>query len=156
MLSACLFFFISGLSMFVFRRRGLQRVCSPIRPKGATLNQAISDQKFRQLLLLHKDPPTLFTTIASHFHLSFLLPQTLCIYTTPLDFTPRPSPSFLPFSEIQSLHDTFLELRDVHPISNIMASVSSTLPSSPPILQPQKLHIPTPCHLQSHLLKLSK
>ena len=31
-------------SYSLFRRRGLQRVCSPIRQKGATLNQAISDQ----------------------------------------------------------------------------------------------------------------
>lgn len=39
-------------------------------------------------------------------------------YNSSLIFTPRPPPpSFLPLSEIQSLHDTFLELRDVHPIS---------------------------------------
>ncbi len=92
-----------------------------MRQKDATLNQAISDQKFRQLSLLHKDPLTLFTTIATHFHLSFLLPQTLCIYTTnsSILYTPTTTPpSFLPLTEIQSLHDTFLQLRDVHqPIS---------------------------------------
>lgn len=42
--SVCLFSGVLTCSCSLLRRRGLQRVCSPIRPKGATLNQAISDQ----------------------------------------------------------------------------------------------------------------
>lgn len=52
--------------------------------------------KFRQLSLLHKDPLTLFTTIATHFHLSFFLPQTLCIYTTTSSIHRTPTTTFIP------------------------------------------------------------
>lgn len=116
--SVCLFSYILTFSCSLLRRRGLQRVCSPIRPDGATLNQAISDQSSVNCRCCIKIllPYLLLSQLTSISLSSFLK---LCASTLlpPLYIAPRPPPSFLPFSEIQSLHDTFLELRDVHPIS---------------------------------------